>query len=317
MLAERRPDHETSRTADGSTVTDGGPIIGGDDRRPRRSLGPDSLLWRYAGDSRIAYLGGTIGLLQTMHPAIGAALIEHSNFFDDPVDRVFRSLPAILGTVYDGDGEHTGRAVRDMHRTIKGDDDGHGRRYHALDPETFWWAHATFQFMAEQVVDRFDRHRLTPSEREALYADGVEWYARYAVSARAVPADRAAFQTTWDHICDHVLERNAATEFVLETLDAPMLPRFDGRAPLPRHLHGLADTRLVRTALARPSRLVAIGGLPDRVRRRLEIPWSRWDQRQLDVIEWVVARTHRFVPGSLRWQPRAAEGWRRTTGRLP
>ena len=122
-------------------------------------LGPDSLLWRWAGASRIAYLGGTIGLLQTMHPAIGSALIEHSNFFDDPVDRVFRSLPSILGVVYDEDAEATGRWVRDCTSPIKGDDDGHGDRYHALDPETFWWAHATFQFMAEQVADRFDRHR--------------------------------------------------------------------------------------------------------------------------------------------------------------
>jgi uncharacterized protein (DUF2236 family) len=138
-------------------------------------LGPDSLLWRWAGASRIAYLGGTIGLLQTMHPAIGAALIEHSNFFEDPVDRVFRSLPNILGVVYDEDAEATGRWVRGMHRSIKGEDDGNGNRYHALDPETFWWAHGTFQFMAEQVADRFDRHNLTPEEREQLYQEGVEW----------------------------------------------------------------------------------------------------------------------------------------------
>ena len=58
-----------------------------------RELGPTSLLWRWAGDMRIAFEGGTAGLLQTMHPAIGQGLIDHSDFFDDPVDRVFRSLP--------------------------------------------------------------------------------------------------------------------------------------------------------------------------------------------------------------------------------
>lgn len=280
-------------------------------------LGPASLLWRYAGDSRIAYLGGTIGLLQTMHPAIGAALIEHSNFFDDPVDRVFRSLPHILGTVYDEDGYATGRGVREAHRAIKGDDDGHGNRYHALDPETFWWAHATFQFMAEQVADRFDRHELTSEEREQLYQEGVEWYARYGVSHRPVPVDRAAFEEKWNHVCDHVLERNAATEFVLETLNARLLPKFEGRAPLPRHLHRVADTWIVRRALARPARIVAIGGLPARVRDRLGIPWSRRDQLELRFIEWWTARTHRFSPARMRWQPRALDGWLRTTGRIP
>src|SRR5688572_8001519 len=141
-------------------------------------LGPDSLLWRYAGDTRIAFLGGTIGLLQLMHPAIGAGVMEHSDFFGDPLDRVFRSLPAIRGAVYDGaEADATGRWVRDQHHSIKGVD-AQGRSYHALTPETYWWAHATFQFMAEQVVDRFDDHRLTPVEREQLYQEGIVWYRR-------------------------------------------------------------------------------------------------------------------------------------------
>jgi uncharacterized protein (DUF2236 family) len=88
----------------------------------RTTLGPDSLIWRWAGDMRIAFEGGTAGLLQTMHPGIGYALIEHSNFFDDPVDRVFRSLPGILGTIYDGEqAETTGRQVRDYHRRARRD----------------------------------------------------------------------------------------------------------------------------------------------------------------------------------------------------
>jgi uncharacterized protein (DUF2236 family) len=280
-------------------------------------LGPGSLLWRWAGDSRIAYLGGTIGLLQTMHPAIGAALIEHSNFFEDPVDRVFRSLPRILGTVYDANGEATGGAVRNAHRRITGDDDGHGRPYDALDPETFWWAHATFQYMTEQVADRFDRHRMTAEERQQLYREGLEWYRRYGVSDGPVPPDRAAFEQKWNHICDTVLERNEATEFVLRTLHGPLLPKFDGRAPLPPQLHHLADTWIVRRLLARPARIVAIGGLPARVRQRLDIPWSRRDQLQLDIMEWITARTHRLTPARLRWQPRAADGWMRAIGRLP
>lgn len=282
----------------------------------RVDLGPDSLLWRWAGDSRIAYMGGAIGLLQTMHPAIAVALIEHSDFFDDPVDRVFRSLPSILGVVYDADGEATGRWVRDMHRTIKGDDDGHGRPYHALDPETYWWAHATFQFMVEQVADRFDRYRLSDGEREQLYREGVEWYRRYGVSQRPVPSTRAEFETEWERICDTVLERNEATDFVLESLHQPLIPAFEGRAPLPRGLHRLFDTWLMRRLLSRPSRIVAIGGLPERVRTRLDIPWSRLNQLELTFLERAIALTHRFGPAVMRWQPRALAGWRRV-GSVP
>lgn len=272
-----------------------------------RPLGPDSLLWQYAGDTRIAFLGGTIGLLQLMHPAIGAGVLEHSNFFEDPFDRVFRSLPAILGAVYDADADDTGRWVRDQHRTITGVD-ADGRRYHALDPETYWWAHATFQFMAEQVVDRFDDRRLSADEREQLYQEGLTWYRRYGVSDRAVPATRAAFQAEWDRVCAEVLQTNEAVEFVLRMLDRPM------RLELPRPL-GVLNPVLRRGPVARalkvPVRVSAIGGLPPIVRERFGIPWTRTDQRQLDALELAVRKGWRFVPFSHRWQPRAQDGWRR------
>ena len=270
-------------------------------------LGPDSLLWRYAGDSRIAFMGSTIGLLQLMHPAIGAGVMQHSNFFEDPFDRVIRSLPAILGAVYDADAAATGKWVRDEHKAIKGVD-AEGRKYHALDPETYWWAHATFQFMAEQVADRYDDHRLTVDEREQLYREGVTWYSNYSVSDRAVPATRADFQVEWDRICAEVLEVNDAVRFVVKMLDQPM------RLELPKPL-GVLNPVLRRGPLAHalkaPVRISALGGLPPIVRERLGIRWTRADQVQLDALELAVRKTWRFVPFSNRWQPRAQDGWRR------
>jgi uncharacterized protein (DUF2236 family) len=279
----------------------------------RLELGPHSLLWRWAGDTRIAFLGGTIGLLQLMHPAIGAGVLEHSDFFGDPYGRVFRSLPPILGAVYDGPAAAaTGRTVRNFHRDIKGVD-AQGRSYHALDPATYWWAHATFQYMAEQVADRFDNHRLTAAEREQLYREGLEWYRRYGVSDRPVPPTRAAFQQVWDHHCAEVLEMNEAAAWVLDSI---LRPR---RAPkLPADLawaRPLVRARPLRQALFVPVRLSAIGGLPAVVRQRFGIPWSRQDQLALDGMELAVRTTWPLVPFSLRWQPRALAGWRRARSR--
>jgi uncharacterized protein (DUF2236 family) len=274
----------------------------------RREIGPGSLLWRWAGDTRIAFLGGTIGLLQLMHPAIGAGVMDHSNFFEDPYGRVFRSLPRILGTIYDGpDAEATGREVRAFHKDISGTD-ANGRRYHALDPATYWWAHATFQFMAEQVGDRFDTHRITDAEREDLYLDGVEWYRRYGVSDRAVPATRADFGVAWDHVCANVLEMNPAVEFVLELLDNLQPPRLTGPLSPASPFLGLPPFRQLTTV---PVRISAIGGLPPVVRERFGIPWSRQDQLQLNALELVISQAWRFVPFPFRWQPRAQDGWRR------
>src|SRR5437870_3187153 len=104
---------------------------------------PRSLLWRYAGDRRLAFVGLSTGILQLMHPGIGAGVAEHSAFFSEPWDRIFRSIPEIMGVVYDPDPETTARRVRDRHRAIRGIDHL-GRPYRALAPDTFWFAHATF-----------------------------------------------------------------------------------------------------------------------------------------------------------------------------
>ena len=206
-----------------------------DSRFAAREIGPGSLLWHYAGDHRLAFTGLATGILQLMHPAIGAGVAEHSNFFEDPWDRIIRSMPQILGVVYGPDPEAIGRAVRDRHRTINGEDH-QGRRYRALDQATFWFAHATFQFAVEQVADRFDAHRLTGAEREELYLDGVEWYRRYAVSTRPVPADRDAFRAEWDRHLEEVLEMTPAAERALDialhdrTSPVGVLPGGPGRS---------------------------------------------------------------------------------------
>ena len=246
-----------------------------------------------------------------MHPAIGAGVLEHSDFFGDPYGRVFRSLPRILGAVYDGpEADATGREVRDFHRPIKGVDD-HGRRYHALDPETFWWAHATFQYMAEQVADRFDRHRVTPDEREQLYQEGIEWYRRYGVSDRSVPPDRAAFQEKWDYYCAEVLELNAASAWVLNSLRSSALSSRASRAAAAGTaaavgqddagpalgLPGGADVRLRWTAPG------GAGALRHRVVERGRRGARR--PRAGRGNAWPI------VPATMRWQPRALEGWQR------
>lgn len=281
----------------------------------RVALGPDSVLWRYAGDTRIGLMGATIGLLQLAYPSLGAGVIDHSDFFDDPMDRVVRSLPRILGTVYDDDGVGTGREVRDFHRDIKGTL-GDGERYHALDPHTFWWAHATFQFMAEQVVDRFDHHRLTRREREQLYLEGVEWYRRYGVSDRVVPPTRAAFQEEWDRVCADELEMNDAVRFVLKMVQVRTVP--PPRDPnIPAWLRPVLGSLPVRFTVARVTKLAAIGGLPPVVRERFGLTWSRRDALDLALLEQTVATTWRFLPPTVRWQPRALEAWQRETGRVP
>ena len=106
-------------------------------------MGPGSVLYESYGD-RLGFLcAGTTGLLQLMYPALGRGVEEHSAFYDEPLDRLLRSVPQIVSIVFDGDlRPEQARTVRDFHRDIKGSMPASqgGERYHALDPETFFWA---------------------------------------------------------------------------------------------------------------------------------------------------------------------------------
>lgn len=289
----------------------------------RLDLGPTSLLWRYAGDMRIAFEGGTAGLMQTMHPAIGQGLIDHSNFFDDPVDRVFRSLPGILGAVYDGQcADDTGHQVRDFHRDIKGVLPD-GQRYHALNPETYWWAHATFQVMVHRLAEHWDRHPLTDAEREQLYAEGREWYRRYGMSESVVPETLADFRREYDRYCREVLQPNAASSYLIEFINRSAIPDMSASPDYPSHplLRPLMDRLLptlpVRTALAPPMRLVIFGGLPPVVRERFSIRWTRTDEASYRAVRTAVKRGWPAMPASLKWHKAARKGWQRELGRVP
>jgi len=267
-------------------------------------LGPTSLLWRYAGDQRLGLTGLAAGILQLMHPGLGAGVVDHSAFFTEPWDRIQRSVPEIIGVIYDAEPEITGHRVRDYHKRIKGTD-AQGRRYSALRPETFWWAHATFQNSVEQLIDRFDLRRLTPETREQLYREGVEWYRRYGVSVRPVPADHAAFVAAWNHYCNDVLEMTPAAERAVEMALNEKV----------QHMPGLPwwSEPIQREILTPLFRLTAIGGLPPIVRTRFGIPFGVNDTLQLKALELWVRQNWRFMPRPLRWAPRAADGHRRVT----
>jgi uncharacterized protein (DUF2236 family) len=139
----------------------------------------------------------------------------------------------------------------------------------------------------------------------------VEWYRRYGVSDRSVPPSRAEFQEKWDHYCAEVLELNAASSWVLRALRQPVLSAEPLLPPQLGLLRPLARTSLARSSVFRLVRLCAFGGLPPMVRERFAIGWSNVDAVALDGIELTVRNAWPFVPTTVRWQPRALQGWQR------
>src|SRR5689334_14900582 len=140
-------------------------------------LGPQSLVWRYFGDNRMFLIGPRPAVLQNMLAELGQGVLDHSVFFSDTAARVKRSLPPIFMTVYGSEDDNEGTRVRDFHHSIKGDmsEEYGGGRYHALDPDTYFWAHATFVDQVLYFADTFVK-RLSREEKEQIYLESKTWY---------------------------------------------------------------------------------------------------------------------------------------------
>lgn len=144
-------------------------------REEPEPLGPDSLTWRYFGDWRGLLIALWAGSMQNMHPGLGAGVEQHSRFFEERWQRLFRSLYPIGGVVYDGPRAHrTALEVRGYHDRIKGVD-SRGRRYHALDPGTFYWAHATFFVSTILIAENF-MGGIGEAEKRTLFDEHVRWW---------------------------------------------------------------------------------------------------------------------------------------------
>lgn len=271
-------------------------------------LDETSLTWKYFGDWRGILLGLWAGSMQNMHPQLGAGVEEHSLFFDERWERLYRSLYPIYGVVYDGErAEQTAVEIRGYHRTIKGIDKK-GRPYSALNPETFYWAHATFA-MGPIAVNKYFGDRLTESDKERLYAESIQWYRLYGMTMRNVPPDWKSFQEYWNDMCANALEDNKATR---DVLDIGRLERPPFMSWLPAPLW-----RLARIPVARGYVWLTVGMYPDPVRKRLGYKWSRADELALVALGRAVAWSWKLLPFDRRFHPRARAAWQRSRGELP
>ena len=295
---------DAGETPRGAGETASGPKRGKPGRR--QPLGPDSLTWKYFGDLRTGMLGVWIGALQNMYPELGAGVEEHSILLREPLQRVTRSVYPIMGVVYDGDrAALTGEQIRGYHTTIKGVDTD-GRRYHALNPQTFYWAHATFFMLVLKTAEYFCGG-LTEAEKRQLFEEHVQWYRMYGMSMRPVPKTWEEFQDYWERVCRDELELNRATRDI-----------FEMRIPKPKYV--MMPTAIwdqMFKPLVAGQRWLAAGLFDPVVREKAGLRWSGGDEVLLRLFGKFVETAFLVVPDEIRLHPRALTAYKRAAGKIP
>jgi uncharacterized protein (DUF2236 family) len=268
-------------------------------------LGPESLVWRYFGDNRMYLIGPRPAVLQNMLAELGQGVLDHSVFFADTAARVKRSLPPIFMTVYGADDANEGTRVRDFHTTIKGDMPD-GSRYHALDPDTYFWAHATFVDQVLYFADTFVK-RLTREEKEQIYLESKTWYRRYGVSDRPMPANHDDFERYWNRMIDEIVVPHQTAKYGVGYVTKGF-PRPKGVPP--------ALWKVIAPVFNPVAAFLTTGGMPPRTRDMLGLPWSERQERRYQrfaalwrsrPVNWLWDR----LPMSLRYNKFAQTGYAR------
>lgn len=262
-------------------------------------LGPDSLIWRYFGDSRVLLFLGTGLIMQTAHPVIGKAVGEHSSFRTDAYGRLKRSLELLWPVVYndvEGAREYGQRLV-DRHRTIKGT--GYdGKPYHALSPEPYLWVHMTaydgFLKMADAFGDQLDA-----AQKQQLFEEWLQMGRQMGLRDKDMPADIPAYWAYWEKMIAERLDHNDTVDYLLRE------EYFTRRSKPPVPLLPDAIWAAVRMPLGKVMYLTTRASMPESFRAKFGVPWSRHDQRNFERLVTVLRLTWKILPERARWLPPA------------
>jgi len=273
-------------------------------------LGPDSLVWKYFGENRMYLIGPRPAVLQNMLAELGQGVLDHSTFFSDTAERLKRTIPPIFKTVYGSEEQNAGTQVRDFHTDIKGEmpgpDGTPAGRYHALDPETYYWAHATFVEQVIYFADTFVK-RLSEAEKEQIYLESKTWYRRYGVSDRPQPATYAEFVQYWDRMLDEVAVAHKSARYGVGYVTKGF--------PCPKGVNPVA-WKIVATVFDPVAAFLTTGGLPPRARDLLSLPWTERQERRYQrfaafcrsrPVNWAWDR----LPMSVRYSKFAQAGYAR------
>ncbi|MDJ0354873.1 oxygenase MpaB family protein [Paenarthrobacter sp. PH39-S1] len=110
---------------------------------------PGSATWAVHGSMTTIVAGIRALLMQALHPGALAGVYDHSDFREDPLGRLARTIQWIFTVTYGSthDAKSASDKVLRLHERVNGRFiDGHGveRGYSANDPELLRWIHIAF-----------------------------------------------------------------------------------------------------------------------------------------------------------------------------
>lgn len=258
-------------------------------------LGPDSLMWRYFGDTRILYLLPSTTTVQVAHPGIGAGVDQHSAYKVDPWGRLERSLGLLWPVLYntpEGVREY-GRKLREMHRNIKGTD-FNGKAYHALNPELYTWVHITTYYGMIELAG-FIGEPLSDAQKEQLFEEWLQFGRQMGIRDQDMPANTTEYWAYLDDTIANRLQENPATDYVMHK------SHYTGQVKPPGSTLSDPAWRVIQYIQGTLIWKCKIGFFPEAYRRRFGLKWTWLDQLEFRAIGLFMRAIWPLLPEHARW----------------
>lgn len=273
--------------------------------------GPDSVTWRYAGLwSLLAMSFFRSIFLQVAYPPVSAGVSEHSDYRSDVWKRLEHTILSYQRYIYGGPQETLAEAreLRRLHGAFRGVDQ-EGRRYHALQPDAYFWIHATL-FDSIVTYQTLIEQPLSTAEQERFYAEWRSLGIALGLRGDDMPADLAAFRRYFQEMVEQNLEDTRTCRELL----GPALPE----APSPFSFVPELLWRQVWPPVARFYTRLSVPLLPTALTERLGLTPALGELRASRLVAQSLHLVSTLLPERLRYLPLAsaaiARGKRRESG---
>ena len=257
-----------------------------------RYFSPENKIWQVDRELALLLGGGRALLMQLAHPKVAAGVAQHSNFRDDPLGRLYRTMSAMWSIVFDEAGparaalERVSNVHERVHGTVPPSEPSHGgMTYDAFEQELLLWVHATLIDSALTAYELLVKP-LRPEESSRYYEDSKKLAHLFEIDDALVPASLPEFNA--------YMKNMIAGPAVAVGPTAKALAR---------------DILYPRPWFLRPGgplfRLITAGLLPQSLRQDYEI---RWDHRREKHFRFAAAGIRvllPLVPPPLRIVPNA------------
>ncbi len=263
-------------------------------------FGPGSVTWRVNREQALLLGGGCALLEQIAHPLVAAGVSDHSDFKEDPLKRLRRTLDATLAIVFGTteEAQQAAAGIRAVHSRVQGtlrSDTGRfpaGTPYSAEEPSLLAWVNATL-FDTSICTYELLFAPLMRADLERYYAESCEVAVILGVPDTQIAPTIDGFREWWAQMLDGA-DVAVGTEG-RDLAKAVLTPKL----------------RFVPRPAFAPLSLFTIGLLPESVRSRYGFRWSPSRERAFRASAAAIGAAAKALPARVRFFPQARAAERR------